>query len=153
MTRSENDGPAMKNDAFRYWFSMVLIGLISFVATLVLVRPEAPESRSEAGKRTTIAASISDPEQSVERAMLLREGGYTTMQVAARLEETLAQCGIADGPSERQRAEEIVLAVSREYQLRPMTILSSMDCGSKFAGMTGLIVAARRAADGLASRR
>lgn len=49
-----------------------------------------------------------------------------------------------DDPFTRERTEEIVIQVSKEYGPKPMMILSAMDCG--MTGDHDLRTAARRAA-------
>jgi hypothetical protein len=132
--------------SLRYSLSLLLIGLASFVATLLVVRPESSGFRTPSDRTSTTETAVSDPERAAERATLLREGGYTNAQIAGRLTSTLQECGMAIDWSGRQQAEEVLLAVSREHGVSPMTILAAIDCRTRTEGTEDFWTVARRAA-------
>jgi hypothetical protein len=127
------------NPTLRYWLSLLLLGAVVCACTLLLVQPDSSKP--------------SRPFVRSDRAPLFREGGYTNAQVATALERAIARCHIASTGQTREAAEDVVLTVSSEYRLRPMTVLERMRCEMSDEGLAGFRRAANRAASDLASQR
>jgi hypothetical protein len=108
----------------RYWLALLFLGAVVCACTLLLVQPDAPS----APKRSFFRSDL---------APLFREGGYTNAQVAAAFERAIAGCHMVSTDQTREAADDMLLGLSAEYRLRPMSVLERMRCDGASEGVEG----------------
>jgi hypothetical protein len=112
----------------RYWLSLLFLGAVSCVCTLLLVQRDPTEPAP-------------------------RDGGYTNAQVAASIERAMAGCHLLSTEQTRDGVEAALLAICSEHRVPPMAVLARMRCDAGSEGVEGFRRAANRAASDLAAER